>query len=303
MFEDHLAEFIQYIKAGGKSANSIKKYQSDVKQFFIYIKQEYQDGSITIKDLDRLAIRAYLRHLHTKGLSNSSISSKISSLKSFFQYLLLRKHVDKNPAALVNNPKSEKKMPTYFTEKEMEALINLPDLSTKYGIRNKAILELMYSCGLRISEVAGAKLNDFNRQSQLIKVVGKGIKKRTIPVGRKAIEAIDAYLKIRHKFLSVKSDDSIFLSKSGKSLHSDELRAILDRYIRLIARSKGYSTHTIRHSFATHLLSRGADLKAIKEMLGHEYLSTTEVYTHLSIKDINKAYRLAHPRNRDDDKQ
>lgn len=300
MLEQYISEYIQYLKAGGKSQNTIKKYSKDVEQFAAYMQEKYHDESIRLQDIDRLMIRGYLRYLHSHGLNNNSIRSKIGSLNIFFKYMLLNKYIEKNPAVSVTIPKVEKKMPAYFTEKEVEMLVDLPDLSSNFGVRNKAILELMYSCGLRISEVSGAKLGNFSKRSQLIKVLGKGSKERIIPIGRKAMEALEDYLKIRYRFLSGKSDDSIFLSKSGKPLHSDEIRAILDRYIQLIARKKGYSAHTIRHSFATHLLSKGADLKAIKEMLGHENLSTTEKYTHLSLKDINKAYRLAHPRNKED---
>jgi site-specific recombinase XerD len=198
-------------------------------------------------------------------------------------------------------PRFEKKLPKFFTEKEMEDLLNIPDLSSKFGVRNKAILEMIYSCGMRISEVSGCRLNQFDLSDKIIRILGKGNKERLVPIGKMAVKAVKNYLKIRDQFISRDSDETLFLSKSGKPLDADEIREILERYIMLVAKTKGYSPHSIRHSFATHLLSHGADLRAVQEMLGHSNLSTTEMYTHLSLKDLKKVYEQAHPRSKKED--
>ena len=176
-------------------------------------------------------------------------------------------------------------------------MLYIPDLSSKFGIRNRAILELIYSSGLRISEIAGCKIGQIDLGEKLIRVIGKGNKERIVPISSKAKIAIRNYSKSREQFKSRFSDDSFFLSKSGKPLSSNEIREILSRYLNLVAKTKGYSPHTIRHSFATHLLARGADLRAVQEMLGHTNLSTTEIYTHLTLKDLKKVYEQAHPRS------
>lgn len=286
----------------GYAENTLKAYITDIEQFVDYIKHFFPQEKVSYENVSKLMMRDYLRHLSMNNRCNITLSRKITAVKSFFDYLVKNKVIVKNPFTTIRLPKTEKKMPSYFTEKEMEKMLDIPDLSSKFGVRNRAMLELIYSCGLRISEVSGCKLTDLDLKGGIIKVVGKGNKKRLIPIGRTAVAQINNYLKIRYKFLSVHSDETVFLSKSGRPLQSDEIRAILDRYIKLIARSKGYSAHTIRHSFATHLLSRGADLRAIQEMLGHSDLATTEKYTHVSFPDLVKAYKQAHPRSEEQEK-
>jgi site-specific recombinase XerD len=180
----------------------------------------------------------------------------------------------------------------------METLLQIPDLDNKFGVRNRAILELIYSSGLRISEVANCKISQLDLSEKLIRVKGKGNKERLVPLGKMAIRALKNYQKIRFEFESKYSGEVLFLSKSGKQLSANELRAILERYINLVAKTKGYSPHSIRHSFATHLLANGADLRAVQEMLGHSNLSTTEIYTHLSLTDLKAVYKQAHPRSK-----
>ncbi len=296
-----LAELIENYKkelyAKGSSKHTIKAYLTDIRQFFAFIEHYFPNNDVILNDISKIMIRDFLRNFSYSNYSNITLSRKITAIKSFFNYLVINSIITENPALKIKQPKIDKKIPTYFTEKEMELMLKIPDLSTKFGIRNRAILELIYSCGLRISEVTGCRLDDLDMNRELIKVIGKGDKTRFIPLGRVAQEYLHKYLQIRYKFLTEKSDTSLFLSKSGKPLLADELRAILARYIKLIARTKGYSAHTIRHSFATHLLSRGADLRAIQEMLGHKNLATTEKYTHVSFPDLLKAYKLAHPRS------
>lgn len=196
----------------------------------------------------------------------------------------------------VKRPKYGKPLPHFFSEQEMAELLNIPDLDSVYGLRNRAILELLYSSGLRISELAGLQLNDLDFRNGIVRVVGKGNKERLVPVGTEALSAIRNYLAVRGQLCTPQSSSRIFLTRTGKDFDHRQLYTILDKYFRLIAQQKGYSPHTLRHSFATHLLSRGADLRAVQEMLGHANLETTAVYTHVTLEDLKKAYRKGHPR-------
>ncbi len=288
------------LKAGGASVHTIRAYISDLTQFFLYIEKFFPEGKVEAGQVSKLMLRDYLRDLSQNKRCNKTLSRKMTAINNFCIFLVRRKLIARNPLSGMSMPKIESYVPTYFTEKEIETLLEIPDQQSKFGIRNRAMLELMYSSGLRISEAAGCRIKDLDMKKGMIKVLGKGNKERIIPIGKPALESLHRYEKIRYKFLSKFSDDSLFLSKSGRPLTADEIREILDRYIRLVARTKGYSPHTIRHSFATHLLSRGADLRAIQEMLGHSNLATTEKYTHISHTDLMKVYKQAHPRSKEE---
>jgi len=302
-------QITQYIRtqiSRGLSEHTIKAYESDLNQLEEFLKKYFENEEIKVEQISRLFLRDFMRHLSVNSRSNRTLARKATTIKNFFQFCERNKIIYTNPAANLKIPKFEKHLPKYFTEIEIEALLNIPDLTSKFGIRNKAILELIYSSGMRISEIANCTLQQIDLNEKIIRVIGKGNKERIVPVGKKAIKAIKNYLHIRNQFHlpekgELKRISNIFLSKSGKSLSSDELREILDRYIILVAKTKGYSPHSIRHSFATHLLSHGADLRAVQEMLGHSNLSTTEIYTHLSLKDLKKVYEQAHPRSKKKD--
>lgn len=297
---DQIIKYQNELRATGASRHTIKAYISDLNQFFDFIERFFDGGKIEPANVNRLMVRDYLRELSQNKRCNKTLSRKMTAINNFFIFAVRQKLVKSNPLTGMSMPKTESYVPTYFTEKEMITLLQIPDLQSKFGIRNRAIMELMYSSGLRISEIAGCRLKDIDLKKGMIKVLGKGNKERIVPLGKPAIESLLSYDRIRYKFLSRFSDESFFLSKSGRPLVPDEIRAILDRYIRLVARTKGYSPHTIRHSFATHLLSRGADLRAIQEMLGHSNLSTTEKYTHVSHTDLLKVYKQAHPRSKEE---
>ncbi|MBW6515337.1 MAG: tyrosine-type recombinase/integrase [Candidatus Cloacimonetes bacterium] len=297
--KDKIDLYRQYLKSTGASEHTVRAYVSDIEQFFGYV-SKYFEGEVVIPEvITKLMMRDYLRELSVTKRCNKTLSRKMTAINNFFIFAVRQGILTHNPLTGMSMPKTESYIPTYFTEKEMETLLNIPDTTSKFGKRNRAIMELMYSSGLRISEIAGCQRKDIDLKKGMIRVLGKGNKIRLVPIGKIAKEHLEEYEKIRYKFLSKYSDESLFLSKSGKPLHPDEIRAILDRYIRLVARTKGYTPHTIRHSFATHLLSRGADLRAIQEMLGHSNLSTTEKYTHISHTDLLKIYKQAHPRSKD----
>jgi len=296
-----ITQFEKYITSKGLSLNTRTAYKKDLLQLREFLTKYFETAEINLNSISKLYLRDYLRELSFKGRSNRTLARKATTIKNFFKFCEQENLISKNPAANLQIPKFEKKLPKHFTEKEMEDLLSIPDLSSKFGIRNKAILELIYSSGLRISEVAICRKQDLDLTEKIIKLMGKGNKQRIVPVGKKAISALKKYLKIRPQFVTKFSDHSLFLSKSGRPLSANELREILERYIILVAKTKGYSPHSIRHSFATHLLEHGADLRAVQEMLGHSNLSTTEIYTHLSMKDLKKSYEQAHPRSKKKD--
>ena len=290
-------DFVRTLISRGLSEHTITAYKKDLLQLQEFLAKYFEDGSVKVDQITRLFLRDFLRYLSMNKRNNRTLARKATTMKIFFQFCEKNNYLKKNPASNLHIPKFEKKLPKCFSEKEMEELLNIPDLSSKFGIRNRAILELIYSSGLRISEIANCKIGQINLQEKLIRVIGKGNKERIVPISSKAKIAIRNYEKTREQFKSRFSDDSFFLSKSGRPLSPNEIREILSRYLNLIAKTKGYSPHTIRHSFATHLLARGADLRAVQEMLGHANLSTTEIYTHLTLKDLKKVYEQAHPRS------
>lgn len=296
-----IVDYIQSLRSQNMSVHTLRAYERDLEQFREFLGTYFEDKEVNIKEIGRLYIRDFLRKLSNEGRSNRTLARKATTIRNFFDYCVKNKHIDINPSMNLKIPKFEQKLPKVFSEKEIDQLIAIPDLETKFGIRDRAIMELIYSCGLRISEVAECKIGSLDTNERVIRILGKGKKIRVVPVGKEAMKALKKFLSIRNQFYSEKSDDTIFLSKSGKPLTADQIRQILDRYILLIAKTKGYSPHSIRHSFATHMLNRGADIRAVQEMLGHSNLSTTELYTHLTLTDLKKAYDQAHPRSNKED--
>lgn len=296
---DYIDKFIENIRIEGKSVNTQYGYRLDLEQFNKFLIPFFPDGKVEVKEISTLMVRDFLRDLHDKPDKNRSLARKTASLKMFFRYLKLQHIIDKNPVEKMDTPKFEKPLPKFFTEEEINLLLRIPEADTKFGIRNRAIFELIYSSGLRIGEVCNVLLRDLDLKNCLLRVKGKGNKERIVPVGRPAIQSIGNYLSIRPTFDPEGREDHLFLTKSGKPFYNRQLNIILQHFIRLIALQKGYSPHTIRHSFATHLLKNGADLRAIQQMLGHENLSTTETYTHVTLEDIKEAYHKSHPRSKE----
>lgn len=297
--QQHIDKFLENIRIEGKSVNTQYGYRLDLEQFGKFIAPFFINGEIIVQDVTVLMVRDFLRELHDKPDKNRSLARKTASLKMFFRYLKRQGIIDKNPVDKMDTPKYEKPLPKFFSEEEINLLLKIPEEDTKFGIRNRAIFELIYSSGLRIGEVCGILLRDLDSKNYLLRVKGKGNKERIVPVGRPAMATIQIYLSIRASFDPKGKEDHLFLTKSGKPFYNRQLNIILLHYIRLIASQKGFSPHTIRHSFATHLLQKGADLRAIQQMLGHSNLSTTEIYTHVTLEDIKEAYHKAHPRARE----
>lgn len=290
--------FCEHMALEGKSPRTISGYQLDLEQFTEFVKRFFEEELVPVQGITLLNLRDFLRWLNEKQDCNRTLARKSAALNSFFRFCKIRGIIAANPMDNVKRPKYEKPLPKCFTEEEVRNLLAIPDTSSPFGVRNRAILETLYSSGLRLMELAGIRLNDLDTKKGLLRVHGKGNKQRIVPVGTPALAAIGEYLQIRGTFCGNEATDIMFLTKSGKAFDTKQLEIILKRYFLLIARAKGYTPHALRHSFATHMLSRGADLRAIQELLGHSLLSTTETYTHVSLEDIKKAYAKGHPRSK-----
>ncbi|MCK4359692.1 MAG: tyrosine recombinase XerC [Candidatus Cloacimonetes bacterium] len=301
--KDLIKKYIDFLSSKNMSKHTIRAYQGDLSQFSEYCKKFFSEGSalggkneeIVLGEISKTMFRDFLQFLSEKGDSNRTLARKVVSIKGFFKFLAGENVIPFNPVIDIKIPRFEKHTATFLTEEEMEFVLSIPDSEDILGIRNKAILELLYSSGIRIGELAGIKLLNINLKKGLIKVLGKRSKTRIIPIGKYAQRAILDYLKVRTSLLKAKDEKMLFLSNNGKPLSADELRYIINKYLKIIEKSKRYSPHTIRHTFATHLLDHGADLRSVQELLGHSSLTSTEVYTHASIKKLKKVYEQAHP--------
>ena len=301
-FDELIDRFEEYLRLKNSSVHTVRNYVSDLSQFHDYLTPPDQKGerpSWAIEKLDHHLIREYLVHLHSQEIENSSKSRKISAIRSFCNYLCKEGVLAQNPAKLIRLPKVPKKVPGYLSVDDCVRLIESPDLGTPIGLRDRSILELLYACGIRVSECAGMNLEDINFKEDLILVRGKGKKERIVPFGRHCHAALEAYLEIRRGFeRSRVSDDNspLFLSHVGTRLTTRSIARLVDKYVQKSQLTQKISPHGIRHSFATHLLNSGADLRSIQELLGHKTLSTTQKYTHLSIGHLMEQYDKAHPK-------
>jgi len=298
-----ISSFIQYIKAEkGYSEHTIRNYESDLRQFrkFVVTKKDIKQGDPGIDLVDYRLIRSYLGELFDK-CRRTTIARKLSALKSFFRYLELRGLAPFNPAVDIITPKQEKRIPAYLPIDDMFALLEQPDKEKELGLRDLAILELLYSCGLRVSELVTLDIEKLDLASRLVRVSGKGGKERLLPVGRKATVVIKEYLenteKTRKKSGHSKNHGPLFLNYKGRRLSVRSVDRLVKRYSRECGITTEISPHSIRHTFATHLLDGGADLRSIQELLGHVNLSTTQKYTHVSIDKLMEVYDKSHPRS------
>lgn len=298
-----ISSFIRYIETEkGYSKHTTRNYESDLRQFseFVATRNDVKNGDPGVDLIDFPLIRSYLGELFGK-CKRTTIARKLSSLKSFFKYLELRGLASFNPAAEIMTPKQEKYIPTYLPIDDMFALLEQPDKEKDLGLRDLAILELLYSSGLRVSELVTLDIERLDFNSRLVKVFGKGGKERLLPVGKKAIGAIREYLehteKMRKKAGFSENHGPLFLNYRGGRLSARSVDRLVKRYSRQCGIMMDISPHSIRHTFATHLLDGGADLRSIQELLGHASLSTTQKYTHVSIDRLMEVYDKSHPRS------
>lgn len=295
--EEHINSFIDYLRIERNcSKNTIDSYLMDISDFKDFLSDT--SGKLpTLDDIDYLTIRSYLADLQGRQLARSTILRKLSSLRSFFKYLYRRGYVKADPTSNLSSPKLQRKLPDFLEIFEVELLLSAPNTNTTIGIRDLAIMELLYSTGMRVGELLSLDLNDLDITNAIVKVRGKGRKERIIPVGRTAIKAIKHYLEIRHELASDKHSPALFLSERGNRMPgSASVRRRIEKYAKEAGIKKKITPHTLRHTFATHMLNAGADLRSVQEMLGHVNLSTTQIYTHLTAERLKKVYEKAHPR-------
>ncbi len=294
---NEIGDFLDYLTyERNVSINTVSAYRHDLESFISFLCNDYLTLGRDLLDLrrvDHLAIRSYLAHLARKKLSRASIVRHLSALRSFFKFLMREEVVEANPARGVVTPRREKRLPSVLQTSDIALLLETPDLRTPFGIRDRAWLELLYASGLRISELVGIDIDDIEIRARLVKVRGKGAKERIVPFGTKAQAAIRAYLSIRKP---TEDEAALFVNYRGERITARSVRRLFNRYVRAASLRAGVSPHTLRHSFATHLLNAGADLRAIQELLGHASLSTTQKYTHLNDWQLIEVYKKAHPR-------
>lgn len=280
------------------SMHTLKNYSNDLEDFFVFVINDYPKG-VSFSELTPLYIRSYLAFLNEKQYARRTIARKISTLRSFCRYLLREGKITKNPFVKIKTPKLNKKLPVFLDNVEIDELLSLPE-NDLLGRRDLALLEVLYGTGCRVSELVALSVVDIDFSNRYVLLLGKGNKERIVPIGNKAIEALSSYITHTRSILltryKVKDHGKLFINNRGGQLTDRSVRRVLDKYINLIATNKKISPHSIRHTFATHLLNNGADLRSVQEMLGHSSLSTTQIYTHVTTERMGKIYKKTHPR-------
>ena len=300
----HLVEFLNYLALNRNvSPHTVRAYESDLSQFLRHVAAAagVRRADLTPSHLDRLAIRSFLADLHKRGLSRASAARKLAAARTFLRYLRREGLTDDDSGTLVPTPKREVRMPTHLSEDEMTRLLEAPQDDGPLGRRDRAILELFYASGLRLSELVGLDLDDVNISAQMVRTLGKGGKQRLVPFNKSAASAIRAYLKDRAELVGPsprqrKGADPLFVNYRGTRLTVRSVDRLVRRHALSSQVREGVSPHALRHSFATHLLQRGADLRSIQELLGHSRLNTTQRYTHVNAAQLLDVYQKAHPK-------
>lgn len=293
-----VADFCSYLRLERSlAANTISSYSSDIEKFIDYLERDNSGANSGVEYVTSEIISQYLSKILETGISKRSQARLISSLKAFYKYLEMESLVSKNPTELTDAPKIKPYLPVVMSVAEVENIINSVDLSIEEGHRNKAIFEVLYSCGLRVSELVNLKISDLFTKELFIRVIGKGSKQRLVPVGEPAIDALTLYFEKR-KHLKVKKgcEDIVFLNRRGGKLSREMIFILVRKQAAVAGVTKEISPHTFRHSFATHLVENGADLRVVQEMLGHESILTTEIYTHVNSEKWRESILKAHPR-------
>jgi len=299
-----VADFLRYLWVERNAArNTLQSYESDLSQFLRYLTIRWGSSSESVNwmDIGPLHIRSFLFDLMSKGNTKSSVARKLASLRTFFKYLLREGKVASNPARQVASPKLPRTLSSFLSVDEATALLESADVSTCRGLRDRSILEVFYGGGIRLSELVGLNLGDLDLEAGVIRVQGKGGKERVVPIGSYALSALRTYLVKRDELLNpARKGDSeetaLFLNRWGGRLSGRSVSLVVLKYLRKSGISRHITPHSLRHSFATHLLDGGADLRGIQELLGHARLSTTQRYTHLSMDKIMEVYDKAHPK-------
>ncbi|MGD9590550.1 MAG: site-specific tyrosine recombinase XerD [Pyrinomonadaceae bacterium] len=288
---DLIREYISYLRVEkGLAKNSLEAYEGDLRKLEIWAEK----NGLEIGSLTRIDLREFLIDQTKEGISESSKRRMISSIRGFYKFLMMDGHIAASPAEDLFTPQKGSYLPRFLNPAEIERLLAAPDVSTETGLRDRAILELMYACGLRVSELCGVKLRDLDIDAGILTTTGKGSKTRRVPVGSSAIEWVKSYLNLRrkHEDLDVQT---LFVTPHGRPLNRQMIHKMIKEYSKKCG-LEGVSPHTLRHSFATHLVQNRADIRSVQQMLGHADISTTQIYTHITDAHIKKAYENFHPR-------
>ena len=292
--KEEIDEFLEYLKwEKGLSPHTTKSYRKDLLQFSEFCREFRRVENL--EDVDRTVVRDYLGSLLRYGYDRSSVARKLSALRTLFKHQVRRGALKVNPVVGIPTPKVDQRLPSFLTQAQAAALMELPPLDGVLGYRDRAILELLYGTGIRASELVGLNLGDVDTNREVVRVFGKGGKERIIPLGRMARKAVLEWLE-RRRELDRSGEKALFLNRNGGRLSTRSLQRIVKKYIERVAELSKTSPHVLRHSFATHLLERGCDLRAVQELLGHSSLSTTQVYTHITVERLKEIYQRAHPR-------
>lgn len=291
---EEIIKFIEELEYEKNYSNfTITNYEKDLYLFLEYLNE---NNIKRYNDVEYQDIRLYINYLYDLNYNNKTISRHISTLRSFFKYLKIKDMINENPMILISNPKLDKKLPKYLNYEDTEKLLNAFDKNNIIGIRNSLILEMLYSTGIRVSELTFIKLNDISMSTKSIKITGKGNKQRIVYFGSKCLELIKLYLKVSYSILNKDNIDYLILSKTGKKINDREIRSIIDDAASIAGINMKISPHVLRHTYATHMLDGGSDLRSVQELLGHSNLSTTQIYTHLTNEKIRNVYLNTHPR-------
>ncbi len=297
--EVKIMDFLDYIlKQKNYSSNTIKNYEIDILEFKEYLDKE----GIKYLDVDYDFIKGYLMELYKRKLSRASVARKLSSLRSFYKYLFNNSFIKTNPFKYVSTPKKEKKLPKYLGVEELEIIFNTPDVNTPLGQRDRLILEVLYATGIRVSELVNIKISDIDFYRKEIRILGKGNKERIDPFGDYCLDAINTFINDGRKKMLEKHHtdcDYLIINEKGKQITTRGVEKIIDNIVKKASLKKHVSPHMLRHSFATHLLNEGCDIRTVQELLGHESLESTQIYTHVSNERLREVYLKCHPRSMD----
>ncbi|CAN5658892.1 tyrosine recombinase XerC [soil metagenome] len=304
MLEEYLNQFFQHLKYERRvSEHTLRNYLSDLGQFREHLFTIDKRSDIPVGDIDHLTIREWMANLHADNKKKTSIARKLASLRTFFQFLVREGVLETNPAKLVATPKVERKLPVHLSMEDAVRFIETPDLNTDLGKRDRAILEFLYATGMRVGELVKLNLKDIDFREKLVRVTGKRNKQRILPFGEPALQALMYYLnETRPVFLNNcppadRDEHAVFLNYQGTRITTRSVGRMVDKYIKLCSEiNRDISPHSLRHTFATHLLDSGADLRDIQELLGHARLSTTQIYTQVSMEKLIEVYDRAHPK-------
>ena len=294
--DTHFQDYLTMLRVERNlSPRTLEAYQRDLKHYLFFIVDK---DIISLSNISQMHIREYIRSLNEKGLAASSIARIFSSIRSYHKFLSAENYVNENPTLILTSPKAPKKLPHVLMGEEISAIINAVVETFQYAKRDKAIIEMLYSCGLRVSELCALSLNNLYLNDDMIRIMGKGSKERLLPVGGRAKNFLNDYLiHCRPGIQKDKGSSSVFLSRNGNPLTRAMINNILRKWSQVAGISKSVSPHTLRHSFATHLLEGGADLRFVQALLGHSDISTTQIYTHLDKHHLKEVYQTHHPRS------